>query len=747
MSDLTNKAFTKGVHNLIEPDNIPQDAAQDSSNFVTKNGKLILVGGRIEVGASGAVGKITGEHFGYKVDGTKVHYRKAGTIIEYLNGTTWTSIITGLEENEDYSFANYSSLAGAFTFVNGKSGFYKMVNAFPANPINVYDSAKNFYGRILIDRGRMLLWNREKDKTGLYGSRIDRQNSTVYTTVTSEAIGASGSTTYTGWLAAKAVKASGTLTSDATNVTAGDTCTIGSTVYTFRATVPSAYDVLIGASASATLDNLKSAINATAGAGTTYGTGTVIHPTVDATTKTATTILMVAKTAGVAGNSIATTEASTHLSFGAATLTSGTENLKNNVFGVSFVATVGAGTETFTDNYLGVLTSNFGGTGTINYATGQYSVTFSAVTTGAVTANYQHETSGSGSIADFTFSTPRQASEGFQFPQDEGGDAILNVLIGQDGNYYSLKSQSSYKLSLDVTDLSATNEVYRKDIGIPFHKAAVSTSRGIIFMNTSNPSVPTMTLLTRNQLGTDIEPIVLFNHFNFANYDFSDCYFGQYDRWVLVFCKSSGAVNNDKILMCDVPGKIVDIVKYSGRTSVQDGDTLYVGDSITKTVYKVFNGFDDLGNAVDNYWISRDEVYGIDSLKKFRRLRIRGAIDPDQTVEVYADYDNSGFALVGTIVGSGSYVNYNDSQAIGANFIGESQIGGDDISTAYTYFMEIKMKTPKFNTRKLKFVATGIGYFDINSTVDWDILRFEDRLPKSYRNKQNVSLSGTQTNQ
>lgn len=47
------------------------------------------------------------------------------------------------------------------------------------------------------------------------------------------------------------------LTSDATNVTALDTVTIGSTVYRFMTTTVLAYDVLIGASAAATLDNLK----------------------------------------------------------------------------------------------------------------------------------------------------------------------------------------------------------------------------------------------------------------------------------------------------------------------------------------------------------------------------------------------------------------------------------------------------------------------------------------------------------
>jgi hypothetical protein len=120
-------------------------------------------------------------------------------------------------------------------------------------------------------------------------------------------------------------KASQTLTSDATAPSDGDTVTIGSTVYTFKTTLSSgpavAYEVLIGVSAAVALDNLKSAINATAGAGTTYGTGTVAHTLFEATTNTNTTQLIEARLSGTL--TTATTEASTHLSWGAATVTGG----------------------------------------------------------------------------------------------------------------------------------------------------------------------------------------------------------------------------------------------------------------------------------------------------------------------------------------------------------------------------------------------------------------------------------------
>lgn len=625
--DKTIALFNKGVHNTLPSEKIPDEASKDSLNFITRDGKTVLVGGRAAVGAEGVVGEVTGLHAGYKVNGTKVFYRKIGTVIQYLNGSTWTNIITGLGSDDEYVFANYSSLAGAFTFVNGPTAFYKIINSHPASPVSVYSSTKNFYGKILIDKGRMLLWDRTKDKTGLYGSWIDRQDATVYTSVTNEAIGSSGSTNYTGTLAFKA---------------------------------------------------------------------------------------------------------------GAAT---------RSCFNVSIDATVAAGTETFVDSYLGTLTSNFGGTGTINYATGAYNITFSDTTTGAVTSDYQWEDATVKGVADFTKSATRLAGEGFVFPQDEGGDAILNVLIGQDGAYYSLKEQSTYSLSIDADDLGATNEVYRKDMGLPFFRAAVSTNQGIVFMNTANPTKPEMTILRRGTVSQVIEPYILFPQFKFSDYNYDDCAMATYDRWVMVFCRTSGAVTNDRILMCNVQDKTVDIVGYSGRMAVQDGDDLYIGDSVTQTVYLTFDGFDDMGLPIQAYWDSKDNLFGTSNLKKHRKQRIKGFIDPGQETKVYINVDESGFEWVGTIRGDGSYVNYDEIQTIGSSMVGEVEIGGGSVSNVYGYYIELKLRTSKYRTMGIRLEPVGIGYFDFDLVTYYDILLFEDRIPKAYRSKQDVSLDGTQTDQ
>ena len=120
-----------------------------------------------------------------------------------------------------------------------------------------------------------------------------------------------------------AVASVGKITSDATAPSDTDTVTIDTKVYTFKTVLtPVEGEILIGASAAAALDNLKSAINHTGTPDTDYKCAAV-HPTVTATTNTNTTQLVAAKIKGVAGNSIALAEASTHLTVDAAVL--GTE--------------------------------------------------------------------------------------------------------------------------------------------------------------------------------------------------------------------------------------------------------------------------------------------------------------------------------------------------------------------------------------------------------------------------------------
>lgn len=121
------------------------------------------------------------------------------------------------------------------------------------------------------------------------------------------------------------VAATGVLTL-AANPGNNETVTIDTKTYTFQ-TVLTDVDgnVLIGATASDSIDNLIAAITLGAGSGTLYAASTTLHPTATAAAGAGDTMDATAKTSGTGGNSIATTEtlAAVGSQWAAATLTGG----------------------------------------------------------------------------------------------------------------------------------------------------------------------------------------------------------------------------------------------------------------------------------------------------------------------------------------------------------------------------------------------------------------------------------------
>jgi hypothetical protein len=109
----------------------------------------------------------------------------------------------------------------------------------------------------------------------------------------------------------------------------GETIVIGGRTFTLRPVADGANEVKIGASAAATAANLATAINggvpATEGAGAEVGPGTEEHDDVRAEVSGA-VVTLFARDPGDEGNSIATTETSAAASFGAATLTGGSDD-------------------------------------------------------------------------------------------------------------------------------------------------------------------------------------------------------------------------------------------------------------------------------------------------------------------------------------------------------------------------------------------------------------------------------------
>lgn len=174
------------------------------------------------------------------------------------------------------------------------------------------------------------------------------KNGTTYTetlgtgTLTSDATNNSdgetvtvGNRTYTWKTTLSEVKATSDLTSDATAFADGETVNINGLQYTFKTTLSSpaqAFEVLVGVSAAVSLDNLKIAINATGGTeGTEYSVGTYAHPLVTATTNTNTVQTIAARQFGTAPNAYTTGETCAHAAWTGTTLSGGVANVLDEV--------------------------------------------------------------------------------------------------------------------------------------------------------------------------------------------------------------------------------------------------------------------------------------------------------------------------------------------------------------------------------------------------------------------------------
>lgn len=634
---MANEAITKGLGLGVytipsDPELIPAQAAQDSLGWISTDGKVELCRGRLLIGTEETDSSSSkGLHIAYRADGTSVMFRKFSTKIQYYNTTTllWVDCVTGLTASADYTFANYTSLAGAMVFVTGVDGIYKIMTANPASFTSLYDSTKNFKGKSIIVTGRMHMWDLPNDKTGHYGSHIDPQDSTVYTTVTNETIG-------------------------------------------------------------------------TGDAATTSFSGTLAFKG------------------------------------GGATRT---------CFGVTVTVTGG---EVLTDDYNGNLTGTLGATGTINYTSGAWAITFvtpPAAAANNIKATYQWENSNALGITDFTESGTRLAGEGFVFRQDEGGDAI-QVIHTHNGRYYSLKSNSAYELNIAVGDLTATNLVFRKNLGMQYWRSSVVTGLGIVFMDTANRDKPQLTILQQNITGDNLEPAPLAPQFDFSNYTWDMCAMTTFGEFIIFSGRTSDSSTNNKLFLYNVRRKTIDILPYRVKTIVEDKGALYSGDTLTDNVYQLLSGFDDDDDTIENYWIGHDEMYGTESLKKLKRYRIKGVITPDQSIGVYFSPDGDTFTQIGTVLGDGTYVDFINNFTIGSSGIGESGIGGEtDTLDGAFYLCELKLSQTKFRKRTIKLVALGIGYVSVTMMDDFKIQFFQQKLPARYRSKQNVSLDGTLTNQ
>lgn len=609
--------FAYGQIDTIEALKIPPGSASAALDWIPLGDRIELRRGYSLLGSDDGVGRVTGIHVMVKADGTQILVKTYARKVKIYDETLATpdfvemgsDLLPVAASGEDILFDNYSSLAGAQTlFSSPSSGLYKVMCANPTSYTDLTDGTKNFSGRIRIYFNRLILWFRLKDKTGIYGSRID---AAVYTTITGEA-----TTSLSGTLAFKA-------------------------------------------------------------AGTT-----------------------------------------------------------RTCFGVVITLT-GTG-EVYTDDYNGVLTGSLGGTGTINYTSGAYTISAA----GVGTASYQWENSNNQGLGDFTKDNPRLASQGFVFRQDDAGGSAMGVgLYG--AVLYCLHVLRTWQLSITQDDTGATNLPYRDKVGIPNHRAYVPTGDGVYYVDDANSKDIQLRLLTLQQLSGLVVPTSVSKHtvkgiilgVDLSGYSFDQSAMIEYGDFIVVACRRNASAINDRVLLYNQKTGAISWHDYFVSCfAIKDG-ILYAGDSVSNNVYALFSNFDDDDSIISsNFWETELSNLGMAQLKKCKRIRLQGLITIDQAYDVLSSVDNGSFTLRGTISGNGSYVDRGNAVLIGASGIGINPIGGSSAGVSvYNYEHELPLRLDKFNKIKLRFVAQNIGYVSINSYEWFNIRPMGQKLPKKYR--------------
>lgn len=619
MKNILTQVFKYGTIDNLEAQSIPDGAAHSSLNWATKGDKIELRSGKTVIGTEDVTaGKVRGLKSAKKPNGDDLIYKVVGRKLFYYDDITtmdWvevgTNVIPEDAVDEDISFENYESLAGTQLFINSPKGPYlKIMTANPGSYSDMYDEAKNYYGRIKIIQNRTLLFTRDKDKSARYDSYIDKA---AYTTAT-EAVGSGNAVlkTFTGTLAFKA-----------------------------------------------------------------------------------------------AGS-------------------------KRTCFALAITDSV----ETFTDNYDGTLTGSAGGTGTINYTTGAFSVTFFAAPANAsnnISATYQWEDSAITGICDFTYSATRIAGEGNFFRQDDGAGEIKNI-ASYNSVEFCFHTHKTWRVSVESDDNDATNIVWRNNVGISSWKAIAESGDGIYFIDDSNPDEPALRILTLSYSGDREIPRTISKNKSLKDYYFDQSVGFEFGNFILFSCRTKGSTHNDRVIVYSKDLKAFDTYDYRVNFFQVYNGQLIAGESNSNNVVELLSGITDDESNIENEWESGEGVLNFWGIKKTKRIMIEGEIAASQILYIYAKVDNGQFVKVGEISGDGVYVDKTaDDSLIGEGMIGEGEIGGDLADSYYHYQREMRLPIGKFNKISYKFVAQSLGYVSVSTFGFLNIIYKQRKSISRYR--------------
>ena len=315
---------------------------------------------------------------------------------------------------------------------------------------------------------------------------------------------------------------------------------------------------------------------------------------------------------------------------------------KNTIFYISI--TTANQSETFQDDGNGNLTSQLGGTGTINYATGAFTVNFNTAPGNGIIgmATYNTEDATSEGVCDFSYNAKtRVANTGNCLPQSDAG-ATAQAVFPFNGVEYCFHLLKTWQLTLPADDVTPLNLPYYEQIGIPSERAAFPKGDGVLFLDNSNPGNPTLSILQIPEASTNLTvvPIKLSADLDFTSFSFNKCAVWSWGDYDFVSCAkyTNGVLDgyNSVTFIRSIYTNVWNKLDYFVNIFAEYAGALIAGDSISPNLEVLFSGFDDdrQGNWLDlpGFYATPDERKEISTFWETGKLALEITSESDHEV-------------------------------------------------------------------------------------------------------------------
>lgn len=613
------KQFTKGLISRIEDKDQARGSASDLLNWHVLGDHIALrrgqkrLGDAVALSTSDVASRVSGLRVMKRYDGVEIPVFSHGRKLRYYDATSDTNIeissnlLPEAAEGEDIAMSQYNSLAGNFLYISSKnSSFYKLPAANPGSIVDL--QSQTYRGKIRIKRARTFLWDRKDafgggDQVNVYLSYIDQtENAYQFTSAESLGTGTGAQTTFSGTLAFKANNSK-------------ETC----------------FAVVIAAAKQASTA-ISAISQATAAQVTSNAHGLAVGDTV--VFEGITGMTQMNGRIGVVLN--------------VPSVNAFTVNIDSTSFTAYSSGGSAAKCERFIDDKSGNLTGQDGGTGTINYATGAYSVTFNTAVpnSAGIYAQYYREDATNDGVADFTFSTPRTAGQGNRFIQgDNGGKMMGAASFGE--TEYLLHEQKTWALTITIDDTEAKNEIYRERVGIPNWKAFVETGDGIYYIDAIDKQNPAIRILGLGRFLNEVVPRSISEQLDLSGYEFDRSAMYEWGDYIIVECRTEDSDVNNRTFMYNKTWKSWEIHGFIASDFDTFNGALICGDDGSNNLYKLFTGVADEDAIIENFFVTNNDNLDKEGVKVVNRMKLAGYIGIDQGLKVSYSTDNDPFVEIG----------------------------------------------------------------------------------------------------